>query len=300
MKRARRRDVVGWRATAAQAIAAAVAVRAGYSALARLMPPVGRERAQRINYRGRPVTLLGGVAVALGALCAVGADRRASPLLRRAALVAGSGAALAGCLDDFRGNAEARGLRGHLTALGQGSITTGGLKIAGIGASGLVAGCLATRGGWSRRLAAGATVAAAANVANLLDLRPGRAAKAVLLVAAPVAATGGAGAPVAAVACGAAAGILPLDLREQVMLGDVGANTLGALVGVGLVAGARGRRVAASLSVLSALTIASEFVSFSRVIDAQPWLRRLDRWGRRSARPDGDTAVGDRAGARGG
>ena len=155
-------------------------------------------------------------------------DRRSPVGLRLAAVVAGSAATLAGAHDDLQGSSAHRGLRGHLVALGRGDLTTGAVKVLAIGAGGLVAGSLVERGRCTRRLAAGLVVAGSANLANLLDLRPGRAAKAALVVAVPLAVTGGRGGVLAAAAGGAAAGLLPLDLGERVMLGDAGANALGA------------------------------------------------------------------------
>jgi hypothetical protein len=75
---------------------------------------------------------------------------------------------------------------------------------------------------------------------------------------------------------------LPADLDEQLMLGDAGANALGALLGVGLAArtGPAGR--AATLAALAALTVASEKVSFTKVIASTPGLRELDALGRRT------------------
>jgi hypothetical protein len=65
------------------------------------------------------------------------------------------------------------------------------------------------------------------------------------------------------------------------MLGDTGANSAGALLGAALVqrTGRRGRW--AALVVLTVLTLASEKVSFTRVIESTPGLRELDALGRR-------------------
>ena len=130
-------------------------------------------------------------------------------------------------------------------------------------------------------LVGGAVVAGAANLANLLDLRPGRALKATVIAAAPLlAAPSRPGAAQAAAAAGAALGVLRPDLAGTAMLGDTGANAAGALLGTALLArtGRRGRLVA--LVVLAALTLASEKVSFTRVIESTPGLRELDAWGR--------------------
>lgn len=127
-------------------------------------------------------------------------------------------------------------------------------------------------------------VAGAANLLNLLDLRPGRALKAAVIGGALTAAdprVAAAPAAAAAAAAGAAVGLLGPDLAGETMLGDTGANSAGALLGAALVArtGRRGRLVA--LTVLSALTLASERVSFTAVIESTPGLRELDALGRR-------------------
>jgi hypothetical protein len=125
----------------------------------------------------------------------------------------------------------------------------------------------------------GAVIAGAANLLNLLDLRPGRALKAAVIAGALTAAD-----PRAEVASGAAVGaaaaLLGPDLAGETMLGDTGANSAGALLGSAFVArsGRRGRLGA--LAVLSALTLASERVSFTKVIEATPGLRELDALGR--------------------
>lgn len=235
----------------------------------------------RTNHAGRTVTLWEGAALAAGA--AVGSAVAGSP----AGSVATVGAAAFGGLDDHRGDSESKGLRGHLGALREGRVTTGAVKIVGIGATGLAAAALADRphGGAVPRVPAahtlvgGAVIAASANLANLLDLRPGRALKVTILGAAPLA-IGRSSVPAAA-AVGAAAAVIRPDLHGRSMLGDTGANAAGALVGLALVEGTglRGRVVA--LLTLTAFTVASEKVSFTAVIESTPVLRELDRWGRR-------------------
>lgn len=225
-------------------------------------PPGGAEHWRRTNYRGRTVSLSAGAALAV-ATAATGAGVAGG--------VAGVGAALAGAYDDLYGEPSgAKGFRGHLRALRQGRLTTGATKVAVISASSLVAAaCLRPR---RDVLLSGAVIAGSANLVNLLDLRPGRALKVGLAGAVVL------GQPGVVGTCGA---LLPADLGERRMLGDTGANALGAVLGVGLVQRLRSRPARqAALAALIALTAASERVSFSAVVDRTPALRRLDQLGR--------------------
>ncbi len=267
--------------------AVAGAATAVLTRLLRTRPPGGGARWTRTNHAGRPISLLEGPGYVAGSALGLAAAALASPRRQTgmgsvaAGLVAGVGAGAAGLLDDLAGDSARKGLRGHLGALRQGRVTTGALKIAGIGASGLVGAALVDRDAGRRlgpaTLVGGAVIAGSANLANLLDLRPGRALKATVLGGIPLALLGESA---AASAVGAALGSLPADLRGETMLGDTGANAAGALVGTALVArsGPLGRGVA--LAVLTALTLASERVSFTRVIESTPVLRDLDAWGR--------------------
>lgn len=252
-------------------------------------PPGGADRWTRTNHQGAPVSLLEGPSVAAGlttgAMVSSGSGRAA--LSHATATV---GALVFGLVDDLAEDTSTRskGLRGHLTAARHGTLTTGGLKVLGIGATGLVAAALAPapRGrGAARALTDlavdGALVAASANVANLLDLRPGRALKAGTTVALLLSAgrsSGAAGAVVGASLAGARA-----DLAGTDMLGDSGANALGALLGSAVVQGTSRPVRATVLGALVALTVVSERVSFSQVIARTPWLDAVDRWGRPAA-----------------
>jgi len=74
--------------------------------------------------------------------------------------------------------------------------------------------------------------------------------------------------------------MLPEDLGERAMLGDCGANALGAMLGAAAAGLPRPARIAL-LAGITGLTAASEKVSFTKVIEQTPALRRLDMLGRR-------------------
>lgn len=271
---------------ATSAAAAAVAMRL----CGRLPEPWVRPWA-RTNHAGDSVTLLEGPVWVLGALggLAVPGGRNHS---RAAALALTAGGL--GMLDDLAGGTTgSKGLRGHLAALRRGEVTTGAVKLVGLAASGLAVAVAVDRAAASspRRtgdragtrpiqravstVVAAGVVAGSGNLVNLLDLRPGRALKSVILLGAPLAPDAA-----AAAAVGASLGVVADDLDARSMLGDTGANAAGALIGLAFIEqhGLVGRSI--TLAVLTALTLASERVSFSAVIDRHPVLHRLDQWGR--------------------
>jgi UDP-N-acetylmuramyl pentapeptide phosphotransferase/UDP-N-acetylglucosamine-1-phosphate transferase len=258
-------------------LAAGVAT-AAWQALARRAEP--GERWQRPNFHDREVTLLLGPAVGAGALAGVLA---ATPRARRGALLAVSTAAVVGGYDDLYGNRHARGLAGHARALREGRVTTGLVKLVSIVSAAAIGSAIRHRR--PADVVLGTTlVAGGANLVNLFDLRPGRAAKVTLLAAVALAAGGDAESrAVAAAAAGAALAAMPADLSERAMLGDCGAGALGALLGWSAAFGGSRRRRAALAAVVVGLTAASERVSFSAVIDRAPALRALDRLGRQPA-----------------
>jgi hypothetical protein len=176
---------------------------------------------------------------------------------RQGLLVAGVMAI--GFADDLWSGPE-RGFRAHLRS----GRTTGVLKLLAIPAIALLS---------TGSLAQALTVSLAANAMNQLDTAPGRALKVF--------------AGVALLSRGRTAGryavsvlLLPYDLRERAMLGDGGANALGAVVGLGLVRMLRGRALLPVVGVLGALNYLGETRSIGALIDENPWLRRLDRLGR--------------------
>ena len=268
---------------------AAGAARLAYSAMTR-RPPGGPKAWSRTNHRGEPVTLLEGPAVAAGALAGVLAQAGltqaglvpalGSPGWRRAAamVLGGAGAAAFGAYDDLAGSGDRRGFRGHLGALRQGEVTTGAVKLGGIGVTGVVSAALAGGSPVDVILNAG-LVAGGANLLNLFDLRPGRAIK---VAAASGVLLGAAGQDSVAAPLGAALALLPEDLGERAMLGDAGANALGAMLGASAAGLSRPVRIAL-LAGIAGLTAASEKVSFTKVIARTPALNWLDMLGRRPA-----------------
>jgi UDP-GlcNAc:undecaprenyl-phosphate/decaprenyl-phosphate GlcNAc-1-phosphate transferase len=271
-------------AAAAAGATAAGAARLAYSAVNR-RPPGGPKVWSRTNHRGEPVTLLEGPAVAAGAIVGVLAQAAlasaaGSPGRRRAAalVLGGAGAAAFGAYDDLAGSGDRRGFRGHLGALRHGEVTTGAVKLGGIGATGIVSAVLAGGSPADVVINAG-LVAGGANLLNLFDLRPGRAIKVAVASGALIGAAGQGG---VAAPLGAALALLPEDLGERAMLGDAGANALGAMLGSSAVGLPRTVRIAL-LAGIASLTAASEKVSFTKVIARTPALNWLDMLGRRPA-----------------
>ena len=213
----------------------------------------------RRNHAGATVTLAEGPVALLAMLAGLlvpGPAPGGSASLRGAVALAATGSGAVGAYDDLRGSSQAKGFRGHLAALRSGTVTSGTVKIAGVGLSAAVASMVLGRpsgaGGvinLADRLMDTALIAGTANFTNLCDLR-------------------------------AAAGCLPSDLREKSMLGDCGANALGAAVGA-VAAGwlPRPAKLAALLAVIG-LNLASERISFTAVIERTPALRWLDHLGR--------------------
>jgi UDP-N-acetylmuramyl pentapeptide phosphotransferase/UDP-N-acetylglucosamine-1-phosphate transferase len=275
----------------------AIAVVVGLVAV-RFLVRTGREMLaapslRRENYRGVTIPVVGGVVLVaavllveagralLGAL-GVGDEPGLNPA-RALVLLAVFGFGMLGLIDDVMGSGDDRGFRGHLRALTNGRVTTGLLKLVGGAGVALV---VAAEPGFitGKRVVADAVlIALAANLGNLLDRAPGRVIKASLVVYAPLLfalGTGPVGVAVAPV-MGAALGVLPDDLRERLMLGDTGANVLGAVLGVAVVLGTSRATRNGVIVGLVVLNLAAELVSFSSVIDRVPPLRWFDRLGRR-------------------
>jgi len=252
---------------------------------------------QRPNYRGHYLPTGAGIVLALAVAtveggralaAAAGVGSVTGPGVARTVMLGGLfGFGALGFIDDVLGGDAERGWRAHLRALAAGRLSAGGVKLFGGGVLALMlasaAGSTASGGGGALRLAAdGALVALAANLGNAFDRAPGRTIKVSLVVWVPLAlaAQGGAAGVALGPVMGAALGLLPGDLGERLMLGDAGANALGAALGLGalLTLGPGARLVVTGA--LAVLNVAADLVSFSKVIKRTPALDRLDQIGR--------------------
>jgi hypothetical protein len=248
----------------------------------------------RTNYRGAELAFPLGAVLATAALAALAPlaflDDRADldllvPELRRW-LPYLLGIVFLGFLDDALGDTAAdasspRGWRGHARALREGRLSTGAIKA--IGALALAAYVVSGRGleSW-RYLADVVLLILATNLGNLLDLRPGRAEKGLVLLAVGLCLGAWTFAPVELLGIFLGPILVGawLTLGERAMLGDTGSNLIGAVAGVWLLTtlGGDGRLVA--LALVLALTIYGELRSISVTIERVPPLRWLDSLGR--------------------
>lgn len=218
-----------------------------------------------------------------------------------------------GLFDDAYGTSESKGFKGHLKALARGKMTTGGLKLFGISLIAfMVSLAKVSTAPWVLRtsgsfqwlvvigcaLLAGAAIALTSNFINLTDLRPGRAQKSylILLVVGIAGAVIrlllggdlGSGAWMAylglclsvTILIGPIVATLSLDLGEIGMLGDAGANPLGALAGLFIISSLGFAGLVVYTVVMLALNFASEKVSFSKVIAQNSILTKFDNIGR--------------------
>jgi UDP-GlcNAc:undecaprenyl-phosphate GlcNAc-1-phosphate transferase len=247
----------------------------------------------RTNYRGARLAFPLGAVLATAALAALAPlaflnDRAdldlLSPALRQWMPYL-LGVAFLGFLDDSLGQGEAggapRGWRGHARALRSGGLSTGAVKA--LGALALAAYVVSGRGleSW-HYIADVALLILTTNLFNLLDLRPGRAEKGLVLLGIGLCLGAWTFAPLEllGIFVGPALVGAAFTLRERAMLGDTGSNLLGAVGGVWLLTtlGPDARLIA--LAVVAGLTIYGELRSISATIESVPPLRWLDSLGR--------------------
>lgn len=252
---------------------------------------LGSPSLERVNYAGRKVPTAAGLLFVPACLVAFAAARlfengRALPVFgfRESLLVLVIGMCFFGLLDDLVGDRDARGFRGHFSALFRGRVTTGMLKAAGGFLVALVASFPFSPSILDLLLNA-ALISLCANLFNLLDMRPGRAIKVFIPSMVAVVAVsrdlGDAFVPYALSVGAVALVLFPGDLKGKYMLGDAGSNVLGATVGMGLAVGLGAWWRLGLLILVVALNVLSEKISFSRLIAKSRALSWLDALGRK-------------------
>jgi UDP-GlcNAc:undecaprenyl-phosphate/decaprenyl-phosphate GlcNAc-1-phosphate transferase len=261
-------------------------------AMLRMLAHSGHVKA---NYRGRELPFPFGVLVLGAALLALipvmlvqqlGSGDVVYPELGPVALYA-LGVVALGLIDDTLGEPRAgepakRGWRGHGAALLRGELSTGVLKAVGsLGLALLAMAALGYGSNW-RWLLAAAVLVLATNAFNLLDLRPGRAGKAFVLLGLGLSIGAASVRELWTLGLFAAPALVAglYDLRERAMLGDTGANLLGALAGLWLVLALSDTGQIVALILLAALTVYGEVRSISDFVERTPGLRHLDSLGR--------------------
>jgi len=189
---------------------------------------------------------------------------------------------LLGLVDDLYGSRKVGGFRGHFGALRRGHLTTGAAKAIGGSVAALAAGFIGGRPSIFAIILAALLVGLAANTANLLDLRPGRSLFACLVGAAAIIAglalhkafdSG----LLLYVALPLAIGLYVMDSRGKLMIGDVGSNIFGALIGLSVAYFCPWGVQLAVVIVLAVLQVWSEKHSITATIEANPVLRAIDR-----------------------
>jgi UDP-N-acetylmuramyl pentapeptide phosphotransferase/UDP-N-acetylglucosamine-1-phosphate transferase len=246
---------------------------------------------RRKNYRGLELPATAGIGVLVGLFAGLTVPSLLHMLFSSSRMLAEASSAgllfaaaagsfgFLGLWDDLAGSAGERGWRAHTDALIHGRATAGAIKLVGGTAASLIIASALEQGFWWA-LADALIIALSANAVNLLDKRPGRAGKTFILAAVGLMIVGGFTAPGLAAAIGAVLLALPYDLRERAMLGDAGANALGALLGVATIFDSTHTFRLVALGLLVLVTAAGARPGLSRVIESVGPLRRFDRAGR--------------------
>lgn len=273
-----------------------------FAAALLLTPPILRhlqaEGFTRENYRGVQLPFPGGIAIVAAGVLALGFCRAVAeianvdlfPFIGGLDLTYPLGVALLGLIDDLLDGA-ARGWRGHGRAVLGGGFSTGALKA--VGSLALALYVLGGTLGTGHYLLQVALLVLMTNLFNLLDLRPGRSAKAFLVLGVllsviawhgrftgnlafvPLWMLGPLAAPILVVGF--------YDLRERTMLGDVGSNVIGAVAGLWLIFALDTSGQLIALAIVLALTVYGEFRSLNALIERTPLLRQIDSIGRNDA-----------------
>lgn len=185
-----------------------------------------------------------------------------------------------GILDDLVGEDKIKGLKGHLSKMYQGELTSGGLKA-------IIGGLAALYVSFSFSMSLidlllnTLIILFFINSMNLFDVRPGRAIKIFLLTSMLIWIFSKA--PDRFLTLLLTGGILSIiegDLKEEYILGDVGANILGYTLGFTSAISFNMMNKVIIIALLMILHIIAEITSISLIINRNPVLKYIDGIGR--------------------
>ena len=186
-----------------------------------------------------------------------------------------------GLMDDFIGEEDIKGFKGHIKSLFKGRLTTGGLKaVVGLLIAIIFSASLSNN--LIEMIVNVLLITLFTNIINLFDLRPGRSNKVFLSLSVILILT-------AKIldynfiiysSIGIILVYMRYDLKAKAMMGDVGSNTLGITLGTFCVLTQTFNIKLIYLTILIVLHIISEVSSFSKIIKNNKFLNYLDNIGR--------------------
>lgn len=186
----------------------------------------------------------------------------------------------AGVLDDVVGNRDVSGLKGHFKSLLKGELTTGGFKALFGGFVGLIISITISKN-IVDIIVNTLIIALSTNLMNLLDLRPGRAIKAYLVIVVTIFLT------LIGYVKALPLLILPnvlayfkFDLKAKAMMGDTGSNVLGISIGILMILGYSLNIRLLWLAFLLFIHILTEKYSLTKIIENNKFLNFIDKLGR--------------------
>lgn len=248
-----------------------------------------KERIRITNFKGRQVAAPAGLSLAVNLVVAYifsplwGVEQSMVSALVQFTVFLG----LTGFIDDFLGkgggaSSRAKGLSGHLRALADGHLTSGLIKLFLLSLLGFYFSLLYAEN-FPAFISGLLLIPLAANTMNLLDIRPVRAIKGFWFLSLPLLLAADYIWQIYLPLLGVLIPYFPLEAKEEVMLGDTGANLLGGLLGYfyQLIPGWQIKLFL--ILFLLFLNLSAERVSFSRVIQENPVLSYLDLLGRKDS-----------------
>ncbi|WP_350344686.1 hypothetical protein PRVXT_001115 [Proteinivorax tanatarense] len=179
---------------------------------------------------------------------------------------------LLGYIDDVSNDNHNKGLKGHIRAISKGELTSGFIKAAGVPLT-----LLLYMGFSIFNIIEVFFLSLVVNLFNFFDLRPGRCQKVFILLFLPL--TLLVDSSYNYLILGAVIVTLYLDLAEMAVLGDGGANLLGAVMAINVIKLPTDIRIGLYFSVLI-LTIVGEKYSYTNIIEKSKILTFIDEIGR--------------------